>query len=58
LGWLGYCLQGQVAKLAADCFTVGLYRVIITWQQFFKCSLQVTTLGVLLYVTLERRQVI
>jgi len=28
---------------------------IITWQQIFKCSLQVTILGVLSHVTLERR---
>jgi len=41
--------------LRADCFTVGLHRVIITWQQIFKCSLQVTILGVLSHVTLERR---
>jgi len=35
LGWLRYCLQGQVAKLASGLFTVGLYCVIITWQQMF-----------------------
>ena len=47
--------KSKLPNLQADCFTVGLYRVIITWQQIFKCSLQVTILGVLLHVTLERR---
>jgi len=47
--------KGKLPKLRADCFTVGLYRVIITWQQIFKCPLQVTILGGLLEVTLERR---
>jgi len=55
LGWLRYYLQGEVAKLASGCFTVGLYRVIIIRQQIFKCSLQVTILGILSHVTLERR---
>jgi len=36
-------------------FTVGLYRLIITWQQIFNCSLQVAILGALLHVALERR---
>jgi len=28
--------------LSADCSTVGLYFVTITWQRIFTCSLQVT----------------
>ena len=32
-----------------------VYCVIITWQQIFKCSLQVMMLGVLSNVTLARR---
>jgi len=27
--------MGQVAKLASDCFTVGVYCVTITCQQIF-----------------------
>jgi len=55
-GCLRYCLQEQVAKLASGLFyTVVLYRVIITRQQILRCSLQVTILGVLPHVTLERR---
>jgi len=34
---------------------LGLYCVMIKWQQIFKCSPQVTILGVLLHVTLECR---
>jgi len=54
--WAGYstACRGKLPNLRADCFTVGLYRVIIAWQQIFKCSLQVTILGVLSHVTLER----
>ena len=33
VGWLRYYLQGKLPNLRADCFTVGPYRVIITWQQ-------------------------
>jgi len=47
--------RGKLPNLRADCFTFGLYRVIITWQQIFKRSLQITILGVLLHVTLEHR---
>ena len=58
--WDGYATvcRGKLPNLRANCFPVDLYRVIITWQQIFKCSLQVTTLGVLLHVTLERRHLV
>jgi len=39
------CVVRKVAKLANGS-TVGLYCVAITWQQIFKGSLQVTTVGV------------
>ena len=55
--WVGYATaySGKLPNVRADCFTVGVYHVIITWQQIFKCSLQVTILCVLSHVTLERR---
>jgi len=55
--WAGYstACRGKLPNLRGDCFTVGLYRVIITRQQIFKCSLQVTILGVLSHMTFERR---
>jgi len=55
--WAGYATacRGKLLNLREGCFAVGLYRVIITWQQIFKYSLQVTILGALSHVTLERR---
>jgi len=55
--WAGYATayRGKLPNLRADCFTVGLYRVIITWQQIFKCSLQVPMLGVLSHMALDLR---
>jgi len=55
--WAGHATacRDKSPNLRADCFTVGLYRVIITWQQIFKCSLQVRIIGVLSHVTLECR---
>jgi len=47
--------RDKLPNLRADGFTVGHFRVLITWQQILKCSLQVTTLGVLSHVTVERR---
>ena len=55
--WAGYATvcRGKLPNFRADCFTVGLYRVIMTWLQIFKCLLQVTMLGVLSHVTLGCR---
>jgi len=39
--------------LRADCSTVGLYCVTITWQQIVKGSLQVAEEGVLQHVQLS-----
>ena len=53
--WPLLCPQGQlVAKLASGFFTVSLYCITITWQQIFWFSLQVTILGGLRHVTVER----
>jgi len=41
-----FCLQRQAANLRADCSTVGLYWLILTWQRIFKCLLQVTVVCV------------
>jgi len=40
--------------LRADCSALVLYCITITWQQIFKGSLQVTAVGVLPLVTVER----
>jgi len=42
-------------NLLADCSTVGLRCVTITWQQIFKGLLEVTVVGVLPHVTVERK---
>jgi len=34
--------RGKLRRLLADCSTVGLYYVTITWQRIFTCSLQIT----------------
>jgi len=49
------CLHRRFAKLASECSSVRLYCVTIAWSQIFKGSLQVTVVGVLLHVTVERR---
>jgi len=46
--------RGRWSNLRAVCSTVGLYCITITWQQIFKCSLQVTVESVLLHVTVEK----
>jgi len=40
----------------ANCCTIGLYCVTIIWQQIFEDALQVTVVGVLPHVTIERRR--
>jgi len=45
-----FACRGGLRKSRADCSTVGLYWVTITWQQIFKSSLA----GVLLHETVER----
>ena len=47
--------RGRLRNLLADCSTVGLYGVTITWQRIFKYLRQVPAVGVLLHVTVERR---
>jgi len=48
-----YCFW--LFKSRADCSTVGLYCVTITWQQICKGSLYIVVAGVLLHETAERR---
>jgi len=48
--WSSAC-RGRLRNLLADCCTLGLYCVTMTRQQIFKCSLQVTVVGVLPHVT-------
>jgi len=43
-----------LGKSRADCSTVGLYCVTITWQQIFKISLYIAVAGVLFHETVER----
>jgi len=49
-----FACRGGLRKSRADCSTVGLYCVTITWQQICKGSLY-TVAGVLLHETVERR---
>jgi len=49
-----FCLEKQVAK-AGSGFNVGLYCVTTTWQQIVKSSLHIMIAGILLHVTVERR---
>ena len=42
---------GCERNLLADCCTLGLYCVTLNTQYIFKCSLQVTVVGVLPHVT-------
>jgi len=50
-----FACRGELRKSRADCSTVGLYCVTITWQQICKGSLYITVTGVLLHETVERR---
>jgi len=45
----------KLRNLRADCSTVGLYCVTITWKRLFTCSLQVTAGGIFPHVSVERR---
>jgi len=47
--------RGKLEILRADCSTVQLYCVTITWQRIFTCSLQVTVVVVLPHASVERR---
>jgi len=56
LGWLRYCLQGQVAKLASGmfyCWSLSCNNNMVTNLQMITSSY--TILDVLSHVTLERR---
>jgi len=48
--------RGRLQNFRAVCSSIGLYCVTIIWQQILKARLQVTVVGVLLHVTVERRQ--
>jgi len=41
-----FACKARLQNLRADCSTVALYRVTITWPQIFKGSFRVTTVGV------------
>jgi len=49
------CPQKQVTKYGAICFIIGVCCVTITWQQIFEYVLEVTGVGVLPHITIERR---
>jgi len=49
-----FACRNGLRKSRADCYTVGLYWVTITWQQIFKSSLDITVAGVLFHETVER----
>jgi len=51
-----FACRGGLRKLRADCSTVGLYYVTITWHQICKGSLYIMVAGVLLHETVERRR--
>jgi len=48
--------RGGLRKSRADCSTVGLYCVTITWHQICKGSPYITVASVLLHETVERRR--
>jgi len=50
-----FACGGGLRKWRADCSTVGLYCITITWQQICKGSFCITVAGVLLHETVERR---
>jgi len=47
--------RGGLRKSRADCSTVGLNCVTITWQLICKGSLYITLAGVFLHEAVERR---
>jgi len=49
-----FACTGGLRKLRADCSTVGLYCITITWQQIGRNSLYIAVSGVLLHETVER----
>jgi len=49
-----FACRGGLRKSQADCSTVGLRCVTMTWQQICKGSLYITVAGVLLHETVER----
>jgi len=51
--WSFSCIC-RLRNLRADCFIVDLHCITITWQQIFKGLLQVTIIGILPHVTVER----
>ena len=51
-----FACRGRLRNLGADCSTTGFDCVLITWKQIFKGSLQVTVVGILPHVIVERRQ--
>jgi len=48
-----FACRGGLRKSRADCSTVALYCVTVTWQQIFKSSLYITVADVLLHETVE-----
>jgi len=48
--------EARLQNSAANCSTIGLCCVTITWQQIFEDALQVTVVRVLPNVTIEHRQ--
>ena len=52
---LSFACRGSLWNVRANCFTVGLYCVTVTWQQIFKSSIQAKIAGVLPHVTVEHR---
>jgi len=50
-----FACRGRLRNLRADCSTVGLYCVTVTWQRIFKCLRKVAAVGVLPHVTVEGR---
>jgi len=48
--------RGRLRNSGANCSTIDLCCVTITWQQVFEDALQVTVVGVLPHVTMECRR--
>jgi len=49
-----FTCRGGLRKSRADCSTVGLRCITITWQQICKGSLYIPVAGVLWHDTVER----
>jgi len=47
--------RGTLRNSRANCSTISVCCVTIAWQQIFDDALQVTAVGVLPHVTIERR---